>query len=106
MMADKTGFAITGARGFHVTFKNGVTVSVQFGAGNYCEHHVRDISMIGKEKNHSPWESIDAEVAMWDKEGAWLTGQYFEDDQVHGWLAPDELPELLAWAASYKDDSA
>ena len=29
-------FASTMNKGFHMTFANGVTVSVQFGKGNYC----------------------------------------------------------------------
>ena len=102
-MANRTGFAITGSRGFHVTFKSGVTVSVQFGVANYCEHHHGDFSMVGKEKEQRHWESIDAEVALWDEEGTFITKQYFDDDEVHGWLMPDELPALLAWAANYKE---
>ena len=25
-------------KGFHITFNNGLTISVQFGAGNYCSN--------------------------------------------------------------------
>ena len=105
-MANRVGFAICSGKGFHITFKNDVTVSVQFGVASYSEHHDDDLSMIGKEKEHRHWESIDAEVAMWDKEGTWITKEYFKDDcdDVYGWVTPDELPELLAWAANYTSD--
>lgn len=32
-------FSISNNKGFHVTFENGWTVSVQFGGGNYCDNY-------------------------------------------------------------------
>ena len=32
-------FKITEGKGFHITFANGYTVSVQFGPDNYCDHY-------------------------------------------------------------------
>ena len=32
-------FASTMRKGFHMTFANGLTASVQWGAGNYCDNH-------------------------------------------------------------------
>ena len=32
-------FRITDNKGFHLTFKNGVTISVQFGIGNYGDNY-------------------------------------------------------------------
>jgi len=37
-------FRITHNKGFHITFPNGLTLSTQFGGGNYCENHMGDIS--------------------------------------------------------------
>ena len=35
-------FEVTTGKGFHVTFENGWTVSVQFGPGNFCDnYHMR-----------------------------------------------------------------
>lgn len=56
-------FKITGHKGFHITFPNGYTISVQFGAGNYCDNY------------HSNWQSTepatssDAEIAFWSASG-------------------------------------
>ncbi len=35
---DNPGFYITGGKGFHISFPNGYTMSVQFGPGDYCEN--------------------------------------------------------------------
>jgi hypothetical protein len=56
---------ITSHKGFHITFKNGWTASVQFGPGNYCSNH--DIWEFDAPKNAEVWESYDAEVAAWEK---------------------------------------
>ena len=32
-------FNSTMRKGFHMTFANGLTASVQWGAGNYCDNH-------------------------------------------------------------------
>lgn len=41
-------FKITGSKGFHITFKNDVTVSVQFGWGNYCNTYPDNEDMFTK----------------------------------------------------------
>ena len=83
--------------GFHIKFDNGVTVSVQFGFGNYCENHFKAKTLNSEEFV----ESSDAEVAIWDDEGNWITGKYFENinDVVVGHVKPDVIPELLIWAS-------
>jgi hypothetical protein len=62
-------FATTRNKGFHITFDNGWTVSVQFGPGNYCEHHYKlnMAGMIGGTFNvpADGIESVDAEIAAW-----------------------------------------
>ena len=35
-------FVSTMRKGFRITFENGLTVSVQWGAGNYCDNHFPD----------------------------------------------------------------
>lgn len=39
-------FRITRGKGFHVSFPNGYTVSVQFGPGNYCDHYDRGVRKV------------------------------------------------------------
>ena len=71
------------SNGFHMTFANGWTVSVQFGKGNYISNREHD----GK--------SVDAEIAAWDSTGEWFR---FEDqnDSVKGWVKPDEVADFIA----------
>lgn len=86
------GFGITHGKGFHVTFDNGWTVSVQFGPGNYCENY--DLDIIGQENNpqYGKYQAGHAEVAAWDSAGNWYE---FEDDKVKGWVAPNELLKYM-----------
>lgn len=66
-------FIITKARGFHLKFSNGWTVSVQFGPGNYCDNYHLDFdeySTSGPLHKTVP-PSATAEVAAWDKDGNW-----------------------------------
>ena len=71
-------FKITSHKGFHITFENGWTVSVQFGGGNYCENYDMPI---GSEHQAPVLKSKDAEIAAWDKDGKWFD---FGHDEVNG----------------------
>jgi hypothetical protein len=66
------GFRSCSRKGFHITFPNGWTVSVQFGAGNYCENYDMTFDKsIPLEERYNPSkdvESNDAEVWCWNKE--------------------------------------
>jgi len=66
--------------GFHMTFSNGWTVSVQSGEGHYCT------------------SGVSAEVAVWDQDGDWL--QWSNGDTVCGHLSADRVAELLDRIAS------
>lgn len=81
-------FKITGNKGFHMTFANGWTVSVQFGAINYCENHERwpviDLAERG--------ESVDAEIAAWNRDGDWYD---FEYDKVLGHQSTNQVAEFI-----------
>jgi len=92
-------FKITEGKGFHITFKNDTTVSVQFGPGNYCENQSPD------KKNflHVRGISKDAEIAIWDKNGEWITDEYFGgSDVVKGHVDPEELLGVLVWVQDYE----
>ena len=104
-MAEK-GFKVTRHKGFHITFENGLTVSVQFGVGNYCENRDADFD---EAKKTEKWTSRNAEVAIWDKNDKWLTKEYVEQkgekayDDVVGWVLPSEVLKILNWAENYKE---
>ena len=67
--------------GFHMTFKNGYTMSVQFGKSNYSD---------GGETT--------AEIAAWGPDGEWM--KLSEHDDVRGWCSPDDVLEVMNKVAS------
>ena len=70
-------------KGFHMTFENGYTLSVQFGMGNYCSnrHEPLNESVLETiEKYVGPEECKDAETAIWDVNGDFL--KYKGEDVV------------------------
>lgn len=97
----KSGFSITHGSGFHMTFSNGYTLSVQFGMGNYCEHYKTfrdgDGDIIGKMKEPrkaEKWSCKDAEIAILNPKGELvnLSEIGLEDgDTVKGYVGPEEV---------------
>lgn len=67
--------------GFHITFKNGYTISVQFGKGNYSDKG-----------------ETTAEIAAWGPDGKWM--RLGEGDTVRGWCTPDEVLDYMKLVAS------
>lgn len=82
-------FATSRESGFHMTFENGWTVSVQWGEGTYSNHNKDNGRMTGR----------SAEVAAWDKNGTWYD---FGTDKVNGWLPPDKVLEFMNTIAAMK----
>jgi hypothetical protein len=88
-------------KGFHLTFDNGLTISVQIGSGNYCENYNNNTNNNTNSYNQlasqfSP-ESKNAEVAIWKTDGGWITKEFFEDlgDDVAGYVNTDEIADLI-----------
>lgn len=98
-------FRITDKKGFHITFKNGYTVSVQFGPGNYCDHYSRNIGE--DEEWCGKTGSDEAEVAVWNnKSGELIKHPDFEGDTVKGYVNAEYVLKLLNWAASQPMEDA
>jgi hypothetical protein len=72
--------------GFHLTFENGNTISVQFGLGSYSSN-----------RKQSKPKSNTAEIAIWNTNGDWYV---FDDNTVKGWCSPDEVAEWIQFAKS------
>jgi len=87
-------------KGFHITFENGYTVSVQFGPGNYCDNYNREIDaedeICGKEG------SLTAECAVWTKDRPLICHPDFGGDSVSSHSSPADVLRLLNWAASQR----
>lgn len=96
-------FKITGGKGFHMTFPNDVTVSVQFGPCSYCEHYDDDMMKWVLSKGKGTIESKDAEVAIFMKDGTWLSHEYDKNsNEVIGYQSIEEVWEILKWAKNYE----
>lgn len=102
-------FVSTMRKGFQMTFANGMTASVQWGAGNYCDNHFPDDPedfYCNKDAR-----SDTAEVAAIDSKGKFLEiGQFlpedaFPDDVVCGWLSPEDVLYFLNKVSEYKPES-
>jgi hypothetical protein len=97
-------FKITETKGFHITFANGVTVSVQFGFFNYCGKYPHSVIEV-TERHLIPDKQAEkgvenAEVAIWDHEGFWLAGEYDPEEQdVIGYCSPEKVLDILNWAS-------
>lgn len=91
-------FVSTMRKGFHMTFKNGLTISVQWGAGNYCDNHFPENLDFPFSKDA---ESNTAEVAVFGSQGQIIDPQTFvkydlqSDGEVAGWLDADQVAELI-----------
>ena len=102
----KTGFESTMRKGFHMTFNNGLTVSVQWGAGNYCDNHFPKDGDYSFSKDAI---SSTAEVAIW-KDNIWLDPYNFAnheisgDGMVSGYLSPEDVADILFNAANMTAD--
>lgn len=93
----KKGFISMRRSGFHMTFPNGLTVSVQWGAGCYCDNHDNWDFTHSKDT-----ESDTAEIAVLDSQEEFIDPQQFfdyeinNDGMVAGYLTPSQVVELLA----------
>lgn len=78
-------------KGFHMTFENGLTISVQWGAGNYCDnHHNGDFTF------RTDARSDTAEIAvMYEREfipvATFVPEHCPHDGIVCGWMSPEDV---------------
>ena len=93
------GFDITPNPGFRMTFKNGNTVSVQWGPGNYCEN--RDLTDTALIKHSTAVGCEDAEIAAWNEDNVWYD---FGHDEVKGWCTPDDVASFIGFVATCTSD--
>ena len=92
-------YKITQGKGFQMTFANGWTVSVQWGAGNYCPNY----SARPSEWTPSAYEALQrklGEVGSPVAEAGWWKGS--GDMEVSGNMSPDEVLALMVELAARK----
>jgi len=81
-----------GASGFQITSQNGLTLSVQIGAGTYSDNH--DLSFFKETKTPA---SRTMEIAVWNLEKEWLL-----EYDVAGYVSVSILPQIIELVAQGK----
>ena len=79
-----------GGVGSHHTFDNGITLSVQAGMGNYSTPR----------EDHSSADNYSSfEIAMWDKDGDWITKDIVpgHNDDVVGYVSRENIDEIISF---------
>tara|TARA_Y100001951_G_C11282919_1_gene266635 strand:+ start:1218 stop:1529 length:312 start_codon:yes stop_codon:yes gene_type:complete len=79
-------------KGFHIKFDNGLTLSVQFGRGNYCDN--RDYSRLDMpfcDDDYDPCRN--AEIAVFDREGDLVP--ISERDDVAGYVDINHVLDFI-----------
>ena len=94
----KMKLAITDEKGFHARMGNGIVLSVQIGAGNYCDNRDEPFKFDRKASYVLP-ASSNAEIAIWiDGDGDML--DLPSGDTVAGYIPIDRIfaaiPALIA----------
>ena len=95
-------FKITDHKGFQMGMKNGWTVSVQFGVGNYCSRRW-ETDFLAPRKDDM-WESKTAEIAASKTDSGKVGREWYpfgEDEDVKGYCSPEEVIEFLSLVASF-----
>jgi hypothetical protein len=91
-------FNITQGKGFSIKFANGISISVQFGPGNYCDNY--DMRIGQEDVLSGKIGSTTAECAVIDRDGNLIElpnewGGY----NVTNRSMPEEVLALMNWAA-------
>ena len=87
-------FAITNSKGFHMTFANDWTVSVQWGPGNYCENYSEPFTTMPAD-----WISKTAEVWAWHESANGKRDCYATENPL-AYQSPDEVARFIAEVAA------
>ena len=82
-------------RGFHLTFDNKWTISVQFSGGHYCDNYDKHWNFAQKQiAKGDSISSSTAEIAVWNNspsmEMVWL-----ENDNVRGYTTTDKVAQVI-----------
>jgi hypothetical protein len=94
-------FRIIKGKGFHITFENGYTVSVQFGPGNYADNY--DMRIKDEDAKAGHIGSHTAECAVWSKNGSLIAHKSFDGNTVSNRSTPKDVLKLLNWAERQKE---
>jgi hypothetical protein len=89
-------------RGTQFKFKNGYTVSVQWGPANYCQNYNPSIVPL---KDTSCRRGADAEIAVFDPDDNFVPpmryGFPYEADDVVAHVTPDRVVDVMAFVKAW-----
>jgi hypothetical protein len=74
-------------KGFHITFANGWTVSVQWGPGTYSDNYDKILEFVKGDYPEKGWESQTAEVWAWKGEE--------QEGHPEGYLTPEQVTAYM-----------
>jgi hypothetical protein len=87
----KAPFVAVNNSGYTMTFSNGWTVSVMWGAGNYASNRGK---LYNEPRQHNGFGSQTAEIAAWHNDGRnWEFGPGYHYD---GYRNPNEIADLIS----------
>ena len=116
---DKRDFRIVAGKGFALDLPNGVTVSVQWGPGNYCDSDCRNADVFAPAAaavGGDAWGSDTAECAAYvtgsDLSWVYVPGYTGDGDDVCGYLNVSQVLDFineasqlnLGQSGDYRDD--
>ena len=92
-------FRITGGKGLHMKLANDYLVSIQFGAGNYCDNY--DSMDYDNQTGLGQKGSGTAEVYIFDDSDKPKMPRKYKGNPA-GYCSADEVANLIAWAKRQK----
>lgn len=92
-------FVSTMRKGFQMTFANGMTASVQWGAGNYCDNHytynLRDLYHERDAQSDTAEVAVIYKGELIDFIDKFVPEECSNDGTVAGYLSPEEVLYFL-----------
>ena len=96
-------FTATMGKGVYLEFDNGYVISAQWGYMNYCENYMKsEKDLIGKRPSEIRLESETCEIAIWDKNGEWITKDILRElgeeeiyDDVLGYVTMNKFLKIV-----------
>ena len=86
-------FVSTFNKGFNMVFENGISISVQWGVGNYCDR--KDSGEFDESMKGEFWEATSAEIMIRDTNASPGDIILGNGDQVAGWLDTGKVAALI-----------
>lgn len=96
-------FSINRGKGFSIEFPNGLTLSTQFGYGNYCDNYQATFS--DEQVLYDVVVCKNAEIAILYN-GDFITNELLNNGQeVQGWVDMNRWHEIYDICKNWKNDS-